>query len=212
MMKKSLTVAGLCLLVAGHLGLAPASSCVQSYRDKKMPPDQVIDAIGLEPGMVIGEAGAGDGYFTFKMIERIGKQGAIYANDIQQRALNRMERRSEKEGIGNIHTVLGEIADPLFPRNDLEMVVMVHAFHDFEKPVEWLENLKKYLKQGAILAIIDRDPAKTGGSHAWSKEKILGYTKKAGYRLIKDADFLKDNLILVFSLGSDPGKPLYIKG
>ena len=209
-MRKQLAVASLMLLVTGHLGLAPASSCLQHYRDRKMPPDQVIDAIGLKPGMVIGEAGAGDGYFTFKMIERIGREGALYANDIQRSALKRMERRIKRESIGNIHTVLGEIADPLFPRNDLEMVVMVHAFHDFEKPVEWLENLKKYLKPGATVAIIDRDPAKTGDSHTWPKEKILRYTRKAGYHLKKDANFLADDLILVFSLGSDPDKPLYI--
>jgi ubiquinone/menaquinone biosynthesis C-methylase UbiE len=168
-----------------------------------MPPAQVMDAIGLRSGMVIGEAGAGDGYFTFKMIERVGERGAIYANDILKRELNRLERRSKREGIENIHTVLGEVADPLFPRNDLEMVVMVHAFHDFEKPVEWLENLKRYLKPGATVVVIDRDPAKTGGSHTLPKEKILSYTKQAGYTLQRDATFLKQDLIMIFGFGPE---------
>jgi ubiquinone/menaquinone biosynthesis C-methylase UbiE len=201
-MSKALRAVGLSLLLTIYVGLNAAASCEQHYRDKRMPPRLVMDAIGLKPGMVIGEAGAGDGYFTFKMIERIGEQGAIYANDILKSALNRMNRRRDREGIENIHTVLGEVADPMFPRNDLEMVVMVHSFHDFEKPVLWLKNLKKYLKPDASVVIIDGDPAKTGGTHTLPKEKIIAHAEAAGYRLQKDADILPHNLILIFT-GSD---------
>ena len=51
---------------------------------------------------------------------------------------------------------------PGSPR-DLELVVVVRAFHDFDKPAEWLVNLKKYLRAGANVAIIDRDPEKGCG-------------------------------------------------
>lgn len=58
-------------------------------RDKRLPPEKVMDVIGVEPGMVIGEAGAGNGYFTFKLRSRIGKDGAVYANDNLPRILRK---------------------------------------------------------------------------------------------------------------------------
>lgn len=47
----------------------------QDSRDRRMPPEKIMNAIGLKEGMIVGEAGAGDGYFTFKMIKRVGKSG-----------------------------------------------------------------------------------------------------------------------------------------
>ena len=77
-----------------------------------------MDATGLEPGMVIGEAGAGNGYFTFKLRSRIGKERAIYANDILPG--DDIENRCRHSGINNIFHVLGKVDDALFPRDDLQ--------------------------------------------------------------------------------------------
>ncbi len=121
-----------------------------------------MDVMGIEQGMIIGEAGAGRGFFTFPMAERTGPSGKVYANDINKRALSYIRNRCSSESITNIFTVPGEVADPLFPTDDLDMVVIVHAFHEFTQPVAWLENLKKYMKPGSILAILDRDPDRYG--------------------------------------------------
>jgi ubiquinone/menaquinone biosynthesis C-methylase UbiE len=169
-------------------------------RDRRMPPERIMDAIGLKPGMVIGEAGAGTGYFTFKMIDRIGEAGAIYANDILPG--DEIEHRCRREGIKNIHTVLGEVDDPLFPRNDLEMVAVIVCFHDFTEPVRWLQNLKKYIRPDATVAIVDNDPAKTGSTHSSPRERFIGYFNQAGYDLVEGVDdgFLEEHMILVFRL------------
>ena len=105
-----------------------------------------MDTIGVREGMVIGEAGAGRGYFSFKLAKRIGESGTLYANDIDANALRAISRRCVQEGILNIKTVEGKVADPLFPVKDLEMVFMIAAFHDFTEPVAWLKNVKKYMK------------------------------------------------------------------
>jgi len=77
--------------------------------------EAAMDAIGLQPGMVVGEAGAGDGYFTLPMAKRVGKAGAVYANDISRRALSSLEARARDDGLANVRTVVGEVDDPLFP-------------------------------------------------------------------------------------------------
>lgn len=160
--------------------------------------DRAMDAIGLTPGMIVGEAGAGDGYFTLPMARRVGTTGLVLANDISRRSLEALERKATSDHLANIRTVVGEVDDPLFPRRDLQLVVVVHAFHDFSKPVDWLVNLKKYLRAGAALAVIDMDPAQGAEAHFWTRERITGHARDAGYVLVKAVDDISAHLILVF--------------
>ena len=161
--------------------------------------DRAMDTIGLTAGMVVGEAGAGDGYFTFPMARRVGASGVVLANDISTRSLSSLDRRRANEQIANIQTVVGAVDDPRFPRHDLQMVVIVHAFHDFSSPVEWLVNAKKYLRPGATLAIIDKDPAQGAEAHFWTRERIVGHAREAGYVLVKAVDIVSAHLVLVFT-------------
>ena len=156
-----------------------------------------MDVIGVAPGMVVGEAGAGDGYFTLPMARRVGAAGAVYANDISRRALDQLASSARRERIENIHIVEGDVADPRFPRRDLELVVIVHAFHDFNQPVEWLRNARQYLRPGAVLAIIDRDPSQGAEGHFWPRERILGYAESAGFEMTKLVDDVSRHLIIV---------------
>lgn len=180
--------------------------CVaQSSRDALMQPEKLMDSIGVKPGMVIGEGGAGEGYFTFKLARRVGTTGIVYANDIVERVLGVIERRSEREDITNITTVLGEVEDPLFPEGELDMVIMVMAFHDFEKPVEWLKNVKRCMKPTATLVIVERDPdrSESGSSHFLTKDEILDTVKKAGlFELDRIETFLRAHNVYIYRLRS----------
>jgi len=159
--------------------------------------ERAMDAAGVAPGMVVGEAGAGDGYFTLPMARRVGPSGAVYANDISTRALDQLQSNARRERLDNVHIVEGDTDDPRFPRRDLELVVIVHAFHDFSQPVEWLRNVKKYLRPGAAVAIIDRDPGQGAESHFWPRDRILGYAEKAGFEPVKVVDGISRHLIIV---------------
>ncbi len=54
--------------------------------DQTQPPEKVLDAIGLKPGMVVGEVGAGRGHYTVRLAERVGPRGRVCANDIDEDA------------------------------------------------------------------------------------------------------------------------------
>ena len=159
--------------------------------------ERAMDAAGVAPGMVVGEAGAGDGYFTLPMARRVGAAGAVYANDISRRALDQLKSNARRERLDNVHIVEGDTDDPRFPRRDLELVVIVHAFHDFSQPVEWLRNARQYLRPGAAVAIIDRDPGQGAETHFWPRDRILGYAEKAGFEPVKVVDAVSRHLIIV---------------
>jgi len=155
-----------------------------------------MDTVGVKPGMIIGEAGAGRGYLTFKLSKRVGDEGKIYANDIDKSVLRAIENRCKREGVGNITTVVGEVEDPLFPETALDMIIMLHAFHDFTKKVEWLKNAKKYMKESASLVIIDRHDSHT----RLNKERVQELGKEAGYLLAQYETFLSSDYIYVFKI------------
>jgi ubiquinone/menaquinone biosynthesis C-methylase UbiE len=168
-----------------------------SALDWNLDIEAAMDAAGVAPGMTVGEAGAGDGYFTLPMARRVGSTGAVYANDISAPALQRLAASARRGGLTNVHTVEGGIDDPRFPRRDLDLVVIVHAFHDFSEPVAWLRHVKQYLKPTATVVIIDRDPSQAAEDHFWPRERILGYADRAGFEPVKVVDHISRHLIVV---------------
>ncbi len=192
---------GLVLVVAVGLVLARGASA--SRQGWHLDIEKAMDAVGVVPGMVIGEAGAGRGYFTLPMARRVGPTGAVLANDIDGPALAALADSARREGLANVQTVEGSVDDPLFPRRDLELVVVVHAFHDLSRPVEWMTNLRKYLRPGGSLAIIDLDRSKGAPSHFLTRDRILSLAATAGYGVTRVVDDIPEYVIVVLHPGRE---------
>jgi arsenite methyltransferase len=176
-----------------------ADSVRSDDRDSWQQPERILDSLGIQPGMVIGEVGAGEGYFTFKLAQRVGEQGRIYANDIIESKLQKIQNYCQQKGIENITVVLGEIEDPKFPLDALDLVIMVYVLHHLEKPVTFLQNVQSYLQPGAPIVIVDRDPAKFGGQdgHFFPKEKVQRILEQANMEVLKIMTFLpRDNIYI----------------
>lgn len=174
----------------------------QDDRETWQPPGKIMDAVGVKPGMVIGEAGAGRGYFTFHLAGRAGKTGRVYANDISRSCLEEIQARAKREHVENIETVLGETEDPLFPRKNLDMIIMVYVLHCLEKPLEFLENLKKYMKPETRLIIIERNTLQERAHYPafMTKQQILDTIQNTNYQLERAETFLPRDTIYIFKL------------
>lgn len=172
-------------------------------RDKWHQPEKVMDLAGVRPGMNIGEVGAGHGYFTFKLSQRVGESGKIYANDISRSALKYLRDRCKREGVTNIETILGEVEDPLLPK-DLDMAFIVNAFHDLARPVELLNNLSLSLKPEALVVILDRDPTKFryDTDHFLTREEVLEKIEESVFELDRMETFLPQHNIYIIRLKS----------
>jgi len=167
-------------------------------RDSWQQPEKVMDAIGVKPGMVIGELGAGKGYFTFKLARKVGNKGRIYANDIDEEALEFIEGQIRNEGITNIETILGKVDDPMFPERTMDMVFMSFVFHMLEKPVEMMKNIKPSLKPRATVVILEVDPEKRWMGPYPENKKIVELVTEAGYELDRIETFLGRANIYIF--------------
>ena len=200
------------ILFSIFLILSPtATSCGEPKRwskeweedyEKRQPSEKIMDAIGVKPGMVVGEVGAGNGRFTVKVAARVGESGKVLANDIDEDAINFMKKRCKREKIKNMVVVEGKVEDPLFPVAALDMVYMINTYHHLAKPVELLKNFIPSLKAGGLLAIIDRDPErlKESSSHYTRKQAVLDQAKEAGFELVRLETFLPEDNIYIFCL------------
>lgn len=172
--------------------------------NERQPPGKIMDAIGLGPGMVVGEVGAGRGRFTIHMAVRVGPTGKIYANDINADSLATLRDRAESDRLSNIETILGRVDDPLFPKNALDMVFMILTYHHLAKPVELLKNLLPSLKPGATVVVIDPDPVKDhdrrDGYESTTREEIEPVAQAAGFEIARIETFLARDTIFILKV------------
>jgi ubiquinone/menaquinone biosynthesis C-methylase UbiE len=200
MTKRSALSAALLSVLVIALAVAPAGAqSGSSSRDRIEQPEKVMEATGVKPGMVIGEIGAGNGYFTFWLARGVGETGKVYANDIDSSALAAIERKRENEKVANVETILGTVEDPGLPAGALDMVFIVNAFHDLARPVELLANLLPALKPGATVVIMDRDPARFSDSHGHflTREKVEEIVGRSVFELERVETFLRDHNLYI---------------
>jgi ubiquinone/menaquinone biosynthesis C-methylase UbiE len=173
----------------------------ERHDNERQPPIKVMDALGIKPGMTVGEVGAGRGRYTVYLADRVGPTGKVYAEDIDRESLDALRARLKRTGLGNTEVILGEVEDPLFPNSSLDAVLMVLSYHHLARPVALLKNLIPSLKPGAIVAVLDPDAVKDPGSRSseyTSKEKIEREAGQAGFELVRVEDFLtRDNLFVL---------------
>ena len=164
------------------------------------PPEIVLKAIEIEEGMVIGEIGAGRGRYAVILADAVGKNGLIYANDIDKEDLDYLDLRCERDGITNIIIIRGKEKDPLLPDNELDMIFIVNSYHHFSSPVELLQNAYPALKPSGSLVIIEGVPERYGRSsnHATPKEDLISQAKEAGYSFDRVAAELQRDDIYIF--------------
>ena len=192
----------ICFVFMGNLISQQRKITVEEWEkrlNKLQPPKEIMDAIGVKPGMIIGEIGAGTGRMTVWLADRVGDEGKIYANDIDRKALDHLESRCKKDNLVNVVTILGEVEDPLLPENTLDLAFMINVYHHLDMPVALVRNIIPSLKPTGILAIVDADPEKSdyGPNHSTPMKEMLAQLDEAGYKLIRVETFLPDDNIYI---------------
>lgn len=153
-------------------------------------PYRVMREIGVKPGMTIADVGAGDGYFTFHLSDRVGPGGKVYASDIDDDALKVIRDKCLQDGIKNITVILGKSDDPELPRQSMDLVLMVNVIHLVKEPTTFLHNVRNSLKPGGPLVLVQWDADKMGREmEGWDPEDRARYTLRANLRTIYAAGF-----------------------
>jgi ubiquinone/menaquinone biosynthesis C-methylase UbiE len=170
-------------------------------RDAYQKPHEVVHALGLKPGEVIADIGAGSGYFTFHLARHVGQNGKVYAVDVSADMIRHINRRIRDAQAGNILTVLAEPDDPLLPES-VNRFFICDVWHHVEDQPKYLSLMKKLLKPGGEIVIIDfhkaEIPVGPPRQMRIAREDLIKQTQRNGFRLKQEHTFLPYQYFLVF--------------
>jgi SAM-dependent methyltransferase len=166
--------------------------------NRLLPPEKIIDVVGITQGMILAEIGAGRGRFAVHLAVRIGATGMLYAEDINSTSLRHLENRCEQRELFNVKTVLGEMTDPKLPAGELDLIFVVSSYHHFRDPVALLRNAKSALKEDGRLAIAEWLPWNEDDREGTSPEDMEVQMKAAGYRLERTESLAVDKPLNIY--------------
>ena len=127
----------------------------RSERMEEERPDLVIAALELKPGMQVADVGAGTGFYAWRMAQKVGASGTVYAVDIQPEMIAMLDKQIARRATPNVKAVLGTPTDPRLPAGALDLVVMVDVYHEFAYPFEMLGALALAIKPGGHLVFVE---------------------------------------------------------
>jgi len=176
-------------------------------RDERLHINRVMDILGVTPGKAVADIGAGSGWFTVRAAKRVGKDGLVYAIDINPEAIRSIGERAGKEQLQNVKTILSKPDDPLLPATSVDAVLLLKTYHEVAQPVVLMQKLRMALRPGAKVGVIDRNG--NGEDHGVGRDVVIREAKQAGYKLLKQYDFVKGDKMdyfLVFVSETAAGK------
>jgi predicted methyltransferase len=182
-----------------------------SDRDIWQQPDQIMDELGIAEASVVADVGAGSGWFCMRLSRRVGPNGIVYAQDVQQAMVNAISRRVQREGLSNVQTVLGQESDPRLPRGKLDAILIVGVYNEIEDRVTMLRNLAAALKPQGRIGVIDFKLNGGGGPGPPIEERVdpqivINDAANARLRLLSQVTSLPYQYVLIFGRDLKPTK------
>ncbi len=184
--------------VMGHLG---AGWLERPEREREERTDLLIDRLPLDADDVVADIGAGTGYFSFPIAERV-PGGRVLAVDIQREMLDIITTRSAELGVSNVEPVLGTATDPRLPADAVDLVLIVDAYHEFSHPREMGSAIARALRPGGQLVLIEyrgedpRVPIKR--LHKMTEAQAKREMASFGLQFVRNEDFLPQQHFMVF--------------
>jgi len=174
-------------------------------RDHEQKPAQVIDALGLKPGMSVADVGSGSGYFTRRFVEAVTETGMVYAIDVEPEALKYVE-----ESLVHTHRpytaefILARPDNPKLPVESVDLIFVCNTLHHLEDRTTYFRNIKSALKRRGRIAVIDYYHDERSGDlgfpkrHLVPREVVLEEFVAAGFLLVTEHRFLSKQYFLEF--------------
>jgi len=184
--------------VMGHPG---AGWLERGSREREERTDLLLQNLPLAPDDVVADIGAGTGYFTLPIAERV-PQGKVLAVDIQPEMLDIVKRRVREAGLDNVQAVLATPTDPGLPAGSVDLALLVDAYHEFSHPREVMGNLVTALRPGGRVILIEyraEDPAvPIKALHKMSQAQARAEMAAAGLAWAGTLDVLPQQHFMIF--------------
>ncbi|GGD52373.1 methyltransferase domain-containing protein [Erythrobacter arachoides] len=163
--------------------LAGNSFSTEEQRDNRREAETVMDQASITEGMTVADIGAGEGYYTVRLADRVGDDGRVLAQDIDPAVLRRLGSRVERERHDNVSIITGDIDHPRLPPNSFDRIFMVHMYHEVTEPYAFLWNMRPALREGGQVIVVDVD--RPADQHGIDPQLLFCEFERVGYRLVE---------------------------
>jgi ubiquinone/menaquinone biosynthesis C-methylase UbiE len=186
------------ILLTISVGVAALGSQTQSRAEQERQREQwqrvsdILRAMDIKSGAVVGDIGAGDGFFTTRLAAAVGPSGRVFAVDIDDSQIDRLRRRLSEEPHRNITVTKGTAGDPRLPERTLDAALIVNAYHEMAGHQAMLTAIRTALKPTGRLVIVEpiSETRRTASraaqirEHEIASEFALQEVRSAGFRII----------------------------
>ena len=176
-------------------------------REQEERPEEMLDALGIQPGWTVADVGAGAGYTSLRLARRVGPEGLVLATDVQPQMLQMLRRNAQAAGIRNIRPILCTQTDPKLPAGQVDLALLVDVYHEMSDPEASLRGIRKALKPGGQLVLVEiraEDPeVPIKPEHKMTVAQVRKEIEPQGFRFVTVHDFLPWQHIIVFEKPKD---------
>jgi cyclopropane fatty-acyl-phospholipid synthase-like methyltransferase len=168
-------------------------------RDAWQKPEEVLDALHLQPTSLVADIGAGTGYFSVRIAKRV-PEGKIFAADVEPDMVRYLGARAEREHLANLTPVQARTDATNLPE-PVELILVVDTYHHIDDRTRYFAALQSSLRPGGRLVIIDFKADSPNGPpthHRISPKRVGEELTAAGYMLAETIDFLPRQYGLMF--------------
>jgi ubiquinone/menaquinone biosynthesis C-methylase UbiE len=163
-------------------------------RARWQKPERVLRALGVRRGQVVADVGAGPGFWTVPLAQRVGPGGHVFALDPEPAALAALRRRVRRARLRNVTPVLNDDGSPMLPAAVCDLALLVNVYHHFADPAAFLAGLARCVKRGGRLVNIDwadRDAPYGPPAHRRIPPAVfLRHARRVGLSLVAEHRFL----------------------
>lgn len=192
--------------------VAPITSSrwsTEEARDRVQEAARVMDAAGLKLGMTVADIGAGEGYYTIRLSERVGPKGRVLAQDVVPAVREKLAARVYREQLDNVSVTLGEFADPKLPANSFDRIFMIHMYHEIESPYEFLWRLRPALREGGRVILVDAE--RSTSQHGTPIKLLQCELGALGFRMVETKPLQPSVYLAIFEISAPRPQPSAIR-
>ncbi len=173
-------------------------------RDTEEDTQALIRKLDLQPGQKVADIGCGSGYYSRRMAEAVGEGGYVFAVDVQPEMLEILKQKADDAGLAErIIPVLGQAGNAFLPEGEIDWILLVDVYHEFQQPAEMLASMHRALAPGGRVALAEYrlqgdSAAHIKLDHRMTIEQVRKEWEPAGFEVVEIWEALPTQHLFIF--------------